>query len=115
MTLNTLYCFISLPETLNYSIIILFCNFCIFLGFLGLAIKGQNLIFFIVFIEIININISFLFLLFSILTSSFLGQYFSFLILTLAAAEAAIAFTLIILVLNTKQSMRFRDFHNLKG
>lgn len=78
---------------LNYFIVNFFL-FCI--GLFGVILNRQNIINIILSIEIILLSINLNFILFSIYIDDLMGQIFSLIILTIAAAEVAIGLALII-------------------
>ena len=54
-------------------------------------------------------------LFFSIFSGDLLGQIFTMLILTVAAAEAAIGLAIIVIYYRNRGSIRVEDIHGLKG
>lgn len=78
---------------LNYFIINFFL-FCI--GLFGVILNRQNIINILISIEIVLLSINLNFILFSIYIDDLIGQIFSLIILTIAAAEVAIGLALII-------------------
>ena len=52
---------------------------------------------------------------FSIFSGDILGQIFTMLILTIAAAEAAIGLAIIVIFYRNKGSIRVEDIHEMKG
>ena len=59
----------------------------------------------------VNINL----ISFSIFSGDLLGQIFTMLILTVAAAEAAIGLAIIVIFYRNKGSIRVEDIHEMKG
>lgn len=68
-----------------------------FLGVLGVLTNRRHFLVIIICIEMMLLSINMCFLLFSLQLDDILGQIFSFLILTVAAAESAIGLAIIIL------------------
>ena len=60
------------------------------LGVLGIVLNRSNLIIMLMSIELMLLAISFLFLINSVVIDNLIGQIFTILILTVAAAESAI-------------------------
>jgi NADH-quinone oxidoreductase subunit K len=78
----------------NYFII----NFFLFcLGLFGIILNRQNIIIILMSIELLLLSINLNFLYFSFFIDDILGQIFSLIILTVAAAESAIGLAIIIL------------------
>jgi len=75
--------------------IINFFLFC--LGLLGIILNKQNIIIILISMEIILLSINLNLIFFSIFIDDLIGQLFSFLILTIAAAEFTIGLALIII------------------
>lgn len=67
------------------------------LGVLGVLTNRRHFLVIIICIEMMLLSINMCFLLFSLQLDDILGQIFSFLILTVAAAESAIGLAIIIL------------------
>lgn len=79
---------------LNYFII----NFFLFcLGLFGIILNRQNIIIILMSIELLLLAVNLNFIYFSIFLDDVVGQVFSLLILTVAAAESAIGLAIIIL------------------
>lgn len=79
---------------LNYFFFTFFL-FCV--GLFGIILNRQNIIIILMSIELLLLSINLNFLYFSIVVDDIMGQIFSLLILTVAAAEAAIGLALMIL------------------
>ena len=85
------------------------------LGVIGIFLNRKNVIVILMSIELIllaeNINL----ISFSIFTGDILGQIFTMLILTVAAAEAAIGLAIIVIYYRNRGSIRVEDIHEMKG
>ena len=66
-------------------------------------------------IELILLAVNINLISFSIFTGDILGQVFTMLILTVAAAEAAIGLAIIVVFYRNRGSIRVEDIHELKG
>lgn len=99
---------------LNLNSLLLFFALLFFIGIIGIILYSRNFIYFMVFMEIIYLNISFLFIAISSYIFNSEGELFSFFILSIAAAEAALGFALLILLLNKTGSIMLKDFHNFR-
>lgn len=78
---------------LNYFIFTFFL-FC--LGLFGIILNRQNIIIILMSIELLLLSINLNFIYFSIIIDDIVGQVFSLLILTVAAAESAIGLAIMI-------------------
>lgn len=78
---------------LNYFIFTFFL-FC--LGLFGIILNRQNIIIILMSIELLLLSINLNFIYFSLLIDDIIGQVFSLLILTVAAAESAIGLAIMI-------------------
>ena len=78
---------------LNHFIFTFFL-FC--LGLFGIILNRQNIIIILMSIELLLLAINLNFIYFSLLIDDIMGQVFSLLILTVAAAESAIGLAIII-------------------
>ena len=85
-----------------------------FIGIIGIVNYAKNFIHFMVYMELIYLNISFFFIIISNVIFDYVGELFSFFILSIAAAEAALGFSLLVLMLNKIGSILLKDFHNFK-
>lgn len=74
--------------------IINFFLFCI--GLFGIILNRQNIIIILMSIELLLLSINLNFLYFSVFLDDIIGQIFSLLILTVAAAESAIGLAIMI-------------------
>ena len=78
---------------LNYFIFTFFL-FC--LGLFGIILNRQNIIIISMSIELLLLSINLNFIYFSVIIDDIIGQVFSLLILTVAAAESAIGLAIMI-------------------
>lgn len=78
---------------LNHFIFTFFL-FC--LGLFGIILNRQNIIVILMSIELLLLSINLNFIYFSVLIDDIMGQVFSLLILTVAAAESAIGLAIMI-------------------
>ena len=78
---------------LNHFIFTFFL-FC--LGLFGIILNRQNIIIILMSIELLLLSINLNFIYFSIIVDDIIGQVFSLLILTVAAAESAIGLAIMI-------------------
>ena len=100
---------IGLGHYLTLSAII----FCI--GIVGIFLNRRNVIIILMSIELILLAVNINLISFSIFSGDILGQVFTMLILSIAAAEAAIGLAIIVVFYRNKGSIRVEDIHQMKG
>ena len=86
-----------------------------FFFFLGIFLNRKNIIVVLMSIELILLAVNINLISFSIFSGDILGQIFTMLILTVAAAEAAIGLAIIVVFYRNKGSIRVEDIHGMKG
>ena len=79
-----------------------------FLGIIGIFVILMS-------VELILLSVNINLISFSIFSGDLLGQIFTMLILTVAAAEAAIGLAIIVIFYRNKGSIRVEDIHEMKG
>jgi len=84
-------------------------------GLLGVFIVRRSLIIVLLSIELLLLSVNLNFILFSCLNNDAYGQLFSFFILTVAAAEAAIGLSLLVIFFRTKFIISVDTISILKG
>ena len=85
-----------------------------FLGIIGIFLNRKNVIVILMSIELILLAVNINLISFSIFSGDIVGQIFTMLILTVAAAEAAIGLAIIVIFYRNKGSIRVEDIHELK-
>lgn len=96
-------------------------NFYIFLmvifllGLVGLIFNFRNLVLFFIAIELLLLVINLSFIITSILLNDFFGLGFAILILTVAAAEAAIGLALLVLFYRVRSNILVSNRFYLRG
>tara|TARA_X000001036_G_scaffold270879_1_gene251524 strand:- start:7054 stop:7365 length:312 start_codon:yes stop_codon:yes gene_type:complete len=86
-----------------------------FLGIIGIFLNRKNVIVILMSIELILLAVNINLISFSIFSADIVGQIFTMLILTVAAAEAAIGLAIIVVFYRNRGSIRVEDIHSLKG
>ena len=86
-----------------------------FLGTVGIFLNRKNVIVILMSIELILLAVNIDLISFSIFTGDILGQIFTMLILTVAAAEAAIGLAIIVVYYRNRGSIRVEDINQMKG
>ncbi len=86
-----------------------------FLGVIGIFLNRKNIIVILMSVELILLSVNINLISFSIFSGDLLGQIFTMLILTVAAAEAAIGLAIIVIFYRNKGSIRVEDIREMKG
>ena len=86
-----------------------------FLGVIGIFLNRKNVIVILMSIELILLAVNINLISFSIFSGDIVGQIFTMLILTVAAAEAAIGLAIIVIFYRNRGSIRVEDIHSMKG
>jgi NADH:ubiquinone oxidoreductase subunit K len=89
--------------------------FIFFMGAFGIVFNRKNILLLMVSIEIMFLGISFIFIFTFVFFGEPLGLIYSLVILSLAAAEAAVGFGLLIGSFNLVPNITFNRFNRLRG
>ena len=85
------------------------------IGVVGIFLNRKNIIVILMSIELILLAVNINLVSFSIFLNDLTGQIFTLLILTVAAAEAAIGLAIIVVYFRNSGTIRVEEIHNLKG
>ena len=85
------------------------------LGTLGIFLNRKNVIVILMSVELILLAVNINLVSFSIYLQDITGQIFTMLILTVAAAEAAIGLAIIVSYYRNKGSIRVEEIDEMKG
>lgn len=85
------------------------------LGVLGIILNRSNLIVMLMSIELMLLAISFSMTLFSIIIDNLIGQIFTIMVLTVAAAESAIGLAILVAYYRVKGSIAIKSLNLLRG
>ena len=85
------------------------------IGIIGIFLNRKNIIVILMSVELILLAVNINLISFSIFSGDIVGQIFAMLILTVAAAEAAIGLAIIVVFYRNKGSIRVEDIHEMKG
>ncbi len=85
------------------------------LGMIGIFLNRKNVIVILMSIELILLAVNINLVSFSIFHQDITGQIFTMLILTVAAAEAAIGLAIIVVYYRNKGSIRVEEINQMKG
>jgi len=87
----------------------------LFGGLIGLLINRDNILRLVVSLELMLLGINSGLIFFSLMYSSLLSQFFVILVLSVAAAEAAIGLGLLVVAYKRTGSIKFSSFNVLRG
>ena len=85
------------------------------LGVLGIVLNRSNLIIMLMSIELMLLAISFLFLINSVVIDNLIGQIFTIMILTVAAAESAIGLAILVAYYRIRGTIAVKSLNFLRG
>lgn len=85
------------------------------LGVLGIFINRKNVIVILMSIELILLSVNINLVAFSSYGGNLIGQVFALLILTVAAAEAAIGLAILVVFYRNRGSIAVEDINTMKG
>ena len=85
------------------------------LGVLGIFINRKNVIVILMSIELILLAVNINFVAFSTHIGDLMGQVFALLVLTVAAAEAAIGLAILVVYFRNRGSIAVEDINLMKG
>ncbi|NKB45048.1 MAG: NADH-quinone oxidoreductase subunit NuoK [Alphaproteobacteria bacterium] len=85
------------------------------LGIFGIFLNRKNLIVILMSIELMLLAVNINFVAFSSYLGDLVGQIFTMLVLTVAAAEAAIGLAIVVVFYRAHRSIAVEDINELKG
>ena len=85
------------------------------LGIVGIFLNRKNVIVILMSVELILLSVNINLVAFSTYSNEIVGQIFTFFILTVAAAEAAIGLAIIVSYYRNRGSIRVQDINEMKG
>ena len=85
------------------------------LGVFGIFLNRKNIIIILMSIELILLSVNINFVAFSSQLNDLAGQVFALLILTVAAAEAAIGLAILVIFYRNRGTIAVEDVNSLKG
>ena len=85
------------------------------LGVFGIFLNRKNVIVILMSIELILLGVNLNFIAFAAANSDLIGQIFSLLVLTVAAAEAAIGLAILVAFFRNRGSIAVEDVNMMKG
>ena len=105
--------FFNLPILINHYLIL--SSLIFLLGVIGIFLNRKNVISILMSIELILLAVNINLISFSIFSGDIVGQIFTMLILTVAAAEAAIGLAIIVVYYRNSGTIRVEEIDKLKG
>src|SRR3954454_8481694 len=85
------------------------------LGVFGIFLNRKNVIIILMSIELILLAVNINLVAFSVFLNDLVGQVFAMLVLTVAAAEAAIGLAIIVVYFRNRGSIAVEDINLMKG
>lgn len=85
------------------------------LGVLGIFLNRKNVIVILMAVELILLAVNLNLVAFSAFLQDLTGQIFAMLVLTVAAAEAAIGLAILVIYFRTRGSIAVDDINRMKG
>src|SRR3990167_8290135 len=85
------------------------------LGIAGIILNRKNIIVLLMSIELILLAVNTNFIAFSHFLNNYVGQVFVFFVLTVAAAEAAIGLSILVVLYRKRETIEVQNLDDLKG
>ena len=85
------------------------------LGVLGIFVNRKNIIVILMSVELILLSVNINFVAFSSFLNDIVGQVFALLVLTVAAAEAAIGLAILVVYFRNRGTIAVEDINMMKG
>lgn len=85
------------------------------LGVFGIFLNRKNVIVILMSVELILLAVNINFVAFSAFLGDLMGQIFALLVLTVAAAEAAIGLAILVVFYRNRGSIAVEDINTMKG
>lgn len=106
---------LSLNNHINITVFLLI-SLCLFVvGVLGIFSTRKNIIIILMSIELMLLSVNFNFIIFSVYLDDIIGQLFSLLILTVAAAESAIGLAILVIYYRLRGIIAIDFISTIKG
>nr|YP_010426364.1 NADH dehydrogenase subunit 4L [Terpios hoshinota]USL48478.1 NADH dehydrogenase subunit 4L [Terpios hoshinota] len=84
-------------------------------GVLGIVLNRSNLIIMLMSIELMLLAIAFLFLINSVVIDNLIGEVFTLMVLTVAAAESAIGLAILVAYYRVRGTIAVKSLNLLRG
>ncbi len=99
--------------SLNHFLVVAAILFTI--GVLGIFINRKNVIVILMSIELMLLAVNINFVAFSVFQKNLVGQVFTMIVLTVAAAEAAIGLAILVVYFRNRGTIAVEDINLMKG
>lgn len=106
---------VQLPLSIVYYEYLTIGIILFILGVLGIVLNRSNLIIMLMSIELMLLAISFLFLINSVVIDNLIGQIFTIMVLTVAAAESALGLAGLVAYYRGRGTINVKSLSLLKG
>lgn len=106
---------LNLKKMINLSYYLFISFFLFVLSILGIFITRKNIIIVLISIELMLLSVNFNFIIFSVFLDDFMGQVYSLLILTVAAAESAIGLAILVIYYKLRGIISIDYINTIKG
>ncbi len=85
------------------------------IGVVGIFVNRKNLIVILMAIELILLSVNINLVAFSVFTATIAGQVFAMLVLTVAAAEAAVGLAILVVYFRNRGDISVENVYRMKG
>ncbi|MEG6509620.1 NADH-quinone oxidoreductase subunit NuoK [Methyloligella sp. 2.7D] len=85
------------------------------LGIVGIFLNRKNIIVILMSVELILLAVNINLVAFSSFLGNLIGQVFALIVLTVAAAEAAIGLAIVVVYFRNRGTIDVADIHSMKG
>ncbi len=85
------------------------------IGIFGIFLNRKNVIIILMSVELMLLAVNINFVAFSVYQHNLIGQVFAMIVLTVAAAEAAIGLAILVVYFRNRGSIAVDDIHLMKG
>ena len=85
------------------------------IGLSGIILNRKNIIVMLMSVELMLLAVNLNFIIYSVFLDDIMGQVFALLILTVAAAEAAIGLAILVVYYRVRGSISVENIHLLRG
>jgi len=100
---------------INIDTVFLYSFILFYLGASGIFMNKRNVIYVLLFLELILLAVNFNFLSFSVILDILIGQVIGFFILTAAGSEVSIGLAFVLLLFRIRGLLNLNFFLGLKG
>jgi len=113
--LEVLGTLLPLPNDMLMFWTLSLCFYIFLIGAFGIIFNRKNIIMLMVSVEVMFLGINLVFIFSFFINGAAIALIYALIILSLAAAEAAIGFGLLVVSFRNKPNIEFKAFNRLKG